>query len=725
MKDDHLTSFNFVDEDEGDTASPSEQKILTETVNPNQLALEQLAETGSFDLREVEMAAFGKLLEALPLAAMLVDATGHIVFANQAFKLFCVGQEGPGVSFATLFPSPTRSKQALSVMRRVFDTRKTQIFHSTLKAGKRLIWGRMHLRSVRAIGERLVLCLVEDLSQEREKLALTRKHHAELKKRQEQLRQSNERLQIAYEIQQQLLSTSATAIFSVDSEQQVTDINEQFTFLTGFTREEVVGKPCHIFSGELCRTKCPLLGLQPGQRVLRYECQLRTKDGTILSVLKNVAAIPDGKGGTKAGLESFIDVSELIEARQKAEMANRAKGEFLANMGHELRTPLNAIIGFADLLIGQTSGALNDEQLGFMNYILNGGQRLLQIINDILDLVKLQSGKVDLCLQTVRIHSMLESSLTMIKEKALKHGLKISLQIQNDLKDAEIQLDQACFKQVMFILLSNAMKFTPDGGAIRVDAISNEGNLVVAVADTGVGLKPGDREKMFNTFEQVDSSSVRRFGGIGVGLSLAQSLVRLHGGSIWANSGGVGEGCKVTFTIPKKPLTSEPPFPENSPRLSEHLEGTKISNVITRERLQPTVLIVEGDPISMELAATLLEEAGHVVARASTAGQALEKAREVLPDLILVDPHLPDVDGARVTSLLRTEPHLSQVPFVALTDHWTADSLVVGSTAAYVGHIVKPISRKTFAEQVASIAAAFSDEGPRNADSHRDRRNPK
>jgi signal transduction histidine kinase len=200
----------------------------------------------------------------------------------------------------------------------------------------------------------------------------------------------------------------------------------------------------------------------------------------------------------------------LQAASDAAKAANRAKSEFLSSMSHELRTPLNAIIGFSEVLQDQHFGALNEKQSRQINHILSSGRHLLSLINDILDLAKVESGKMELELSPVRIAELIESSLVMIKEKALKHQLQLQEDLAPEVADLTIPADERKLKQIMFNLLSNAAKFTPDGGEIKVVAMREAGDLVVSVSDTGIGIAPEDQERIFGAFEQVDSSYTRQ-----------------------------------------------------------------------------------------------------------------------------------------------------------------------------------------------------------------------
>ena len=248
---------------------------------------------------------------------------------------------------------------------------------------------------------------------------------------------------------------------------------------------------------------------------------------------------------------------ERKRSKEVAEAASRAKSEFLASMSHELRTPLNAVIGFSEVLQEQYFGELNEKQSGYVGDILDSGKHLLSLINDVLDLSKIEAGKEELELSRVKLEELLENSLVMIREKAMRHGIGLDLHISPDVEGLEITADERKLRQTMFNLLSNAAKFTPDGGAIAVEAKQEGEELVISVADTGIGIAPEDQEKIFEEFYQVRGGMRDKTPGTGLGLSLTQRFVEMHGGRLWVESEGEGKGSRFSFALPLGGLERE------------------------------------------------------------------------------------------------------------------------------------------------------------------------
>jgi signal transduction histidine kinase len=235
------------------------------------------------------------------------------------------------------------------------------------------------------------------------------------------------------------------------------------------------------------------------------------------------------------------DKSRLLEA------ASRHKSEFLANMSHELRTPLNAILGFSEVLAERMFGEVNEKQAEYLQDILSSGRHLLSLINDILDLSKVEAGRLELELGRFHLPTALDNALTLVRERATRHGIRLTQTVDEQVGD--IVADERKVKQILLNLLSNAVKFTPEGGRVGVTATTAEEGITIAVSDTGIGIAPEDQAAIFEEFRQVGRDDARKQEGTGLGLTLAKKFVELHGGRIWVQS-QVGQGSTFTFTLP-------------------------------------------------------------------------------------------------------------------------------------------------------------------------------
>ncbi|MBI3029258.1 MAG: GAF domain-containing protein [Candidatus Rokubacteria bacterium] len=237
-----------------------------------------------------------------------------------------------------------------------------------------------------------------------------------------------------------------------------------------------------------------------------------------------------------------------IEAKSRElEVASRHKSEFLANMSHELRTPLNAIIGFSEVLLERMFGEINEKQTEYLEDVLSSGRHLLSLINDILDLSKIEAGRMELEMASFDMPLALQNAMTLVRERADRHGIALGLTVDERL--GTFVGDERKLKQILLNLLSNAVKFTPEGGRISVKAMPADGSVEISVSDTGIGIAPEDQETIFEEFRQVGSDYARKREGTGLGLTLTKKFVEMHGGKIWVKS-EVGKGSTFTFTLP-------------------------------------------------------------------------------------------------------------------------------------------------------------------------------
>ncbi|MFQ6039913.1 MAG: ATP-binding protein [Candidatus Poribacteria bacterium] len=380
---------------------------------------------------------------------------------------------------------------------------------------------------------------------------------------------------------------------------------------------------------------------------------------------------------------------ELEVTGERLRKANRAKSEFLANMSHELRTPLNAIIGFSEVLQDGLCGELNREQLEAVLDIHASGEHLLRMINDILDLSKVEAGKMDFQIEIFPFDDILQSVKSVLGNMIKKKGQTFTANVPNDLPN--IYADKTKFKQILYNLLSNAVKFTPEDGSITLTASCNDQGFLFEVEDTGIGIKEEDMGNLFKEFFQIDSSYSRQYEGTGLGLALTKKLVQMHGGNIWAES-EYGKGSKFSFSLPRI-LHQEPE--EEPTQLKERIEKLNLC-----EPKRKTILVAEDNIRVAHLISIYLREAGYNVEIALDGEEAIQKAISLKPVAITLDIILPKKDGRRVMRELKAHPDLADIPVIILS---VVDDYDLGCSANVLGHLVKPIDREQLREILTEI----------------------
>jgi PAS domain S-box-containing protein len=357
----------------------------------------------------------------------------------------------------------------------------------------------------------------------------------------------------------------------IDSNRMIKEVNSVASDMIGRSKAEIIGKICHEFVCPRAHNDCPIFDHEMGFDCV--ETTLLKKDCGEIPIEKTVAKVViDEKIMV---IEMFYDISkrqqlqkDLINQRdtlkiraQELTAANKTKTEFLANMSHELRTPLNSIIGFSEILHDLTFGPLNEKQLKYISNVLTSGNHLLTLINDILDLSKVEAGKMELVYDEFVVSTVINEIKTLVISIASKKNIMINVITYEKL--ITIHADGGKFKQILFNLMSNAIKFSPNGGSITIDAKCINDMVQIAITDTGIGISKEDQKKLFQPFVQVDASTSRQFEGTGLGLALVKRFVGLHGGKVWIES-EPGKGSTFTFTIPIQPETG---VKENIPTL--------------------------------------------------------------------------------------------------------------------------------------------------------------
>jgi signal transduction histidine kinase/CheY-like chemotaxis protein len=370
---------------------------------------------------------------------------------------------------------------------------------------------------------------------------------------------------------------------------------------------------------------------------------------------------------------------ELALGRQELEVAGRHKSEFLASMSHELRTPLNAVIGFSDVLLGGMFGELNERQEEYLGDIHSSGRHLLELLNEILDLSKIEAGQMRLEPTVFSVPGALEYALSLVRDRAALHGIGLDLEVADDV--GLVESDELRFKQVVVNLVGNAVKFTPAGGRVAVGARREAGELVVSVSDTGIGIAPEDREKIFDSFEQGGRGAAKE-EGTGLGLTLCRRIVELFGGRIVLDS-EVGRGSRFEVRIPVAPYrpAEEGPAPD---------------------RAGGAVLLVDDDRASLELMAAHLEGIPVRLLRAHDGATALELVRSAVPAAVVLDILLPGLDGWEVLARMRADPATAGIPVIVAS---VVDERARGADLGVAAYLVKPLARDELVTALRRVGA--------------------
>jgi signal transduction histidine kinase/DNA-binding response OmpR family regulator len=385
---------------------------------------------------------------------------------------------------------------------------------------------------------------------------------------------------------------------------------------------------------------------------------------------------------------------ELDLRNREVERATHMKSKFLASMSHELRTPLNAIVGFSDLLAEQTAGELNFKQKRFVNHIKQGSAHLLQLINDILDLSKIEAGQLELRCEGFQVNEALPEVLSTIRPLAMAKNIQVQQKLETDLP---VYADRVRFKQILYNLLSNAVKFTPKDGRISIECLESGDFITLSVTDTGIGIRAEDQGIIFEEFRQVEGDKDSTQEGTGLGLAITKRLVEQQGGRISLTS-EIGKGSRFTFTLPAGAKTKT---------LDTHAAGaTAPRRTPAGELRKPLVLVVDDEVPARELLSSYLDSEYRTVS-AESGDEAVKKAQQLRPDAITLDVMMPGSNGFETMIALRKNPETANIPIIIVS---IVDQKQVGFALGAADYLIKPIRKPALLETIRKHVPYHSDD---------------
>lgn len=523
-----------------------------------------------------------------------------------------------------------------------------------------------------------------------------------------------------------VVESTQDAVVSKTLEGVITSWNRAAERLFGYSAAEALGRPViMLIPADRRHEEDLILGqIRHGGTVDSYDTIRQRKDGTLIEISLTVSPIIDREGRVVGASKIARDITDrrrieaerqaawqrereahketqLAEERERAartaaERASRLRDEFLATVSHELRNPLNSVLGWTELL----RRAPEDEETRTqaVEAIERGARAQTRLIDDLLDMSRIISGKLRLDVQTVDLAPLVQAAVETIQPGAEAKAIRIEQVI--DPLAGPIKGDASRLLQIFWNLLSNAVKFTPRGGKVQVHLERVNSHVELSVSDTGVGIVPEFLPHVFDRFRQADSSTTRRFGGLGLGLSLVKHLVELHGGRVWARSAGEGLGSTFSVHLPIAIVQQDPAGREHpaAPRpVEEPWEDVALAGV--------RVLVVDDDPDACEVLRRVLEERGAQVAVATSARAALAQIEQSEPDVLVSDIGMPEIDGYELIRRVRARG--STLAAVAVTAFARAEDRIRALRAGFNMHVAKPLEPK---ELIAVVAALVSTE---------------
>jgi signal transduction histidine kinase/CheY-like chemotaxis protein len=456
---------------------------------------------------------------------------------------------------------------------------------------------------------------------------------------------------------------------------------------------------CNLAGEQLATEDLPVVKALNGESVTGVQLLVKRPRGDDMIIRASASPLYEREGRVTGAVMVFHDITQ-------EKLVERLKDEFLSVVSHELRTPLTAIMGYSDLLLRGIHGPMAERHSRPVRAIKSNAQRLLSLINDLLDVSRLESGMVEMVLEPVDLGDAIARTITRTRVLAVDAAVTVQNNVPRRGFPKALSNDTR-LQQIVENLLANAIKFTPRGGNVTFDVavsplsaddpaiadsvlpdqpapdLAAPESIVVSVTDTGAGLQPDQLERIWDRFYQVDSTSRRRTGGAGLGLAIVRSLVELHGGHVWARSAGRDKGSTFSFSLPlASGHADEPPFDEPVP--------VPVAAQISDDRPLGIILVVEDHPDQREIICDMLESEGYNVVLAEDGEEALELAHDVRPVAMVLDVLLPRADGWEVLDRLRSDPEIQDIP-VLITS--VVDQESFGRRLGADEYLVKPLNQ--------------------------------
>ena len=506
-----------------------------------------------------------------------------------------------------------------------------------------------------------------------------------------------------------IVDSSEDAIVSKDLHSIVMSWNKGAERTFGYSAEEMIGRSIiQLLPPDRVDEEAQIIArLQRGERVEHYETVRRRKDGQLIDVSLTISPIRNAEGVIVGASKIARDITkpkealrDLAEAHEQLKRADTIKAEFLATLSHELRTPLNAILGWVQIL---KDGATDEDLAQAVPIIERNVRAQAQLIEDLLDMSRIESGKLNLDMQAVDLAEIVNASIETVRPAA--QGKEIRLTSACSSIDGVVMGDKNRLQQILWNLLINAVKFTPKGGRVHIVTERSNSHVDLSVTDTGQGIAPEFLGQVFDRFRQADSSTTRPHGGLGLGLSIVKHLTELHGGTVQVASAGVDHGATFTISLPLQSVRAR------RGALAKARGNMALDDVAANADLSGVkILVVDDEADSAQIVRRILERTGAVVCIAGSMEGAITEFTRFAPHIVLSDIGMPGHDGYELIARLRELPGGRTIPAVALTALARKEDRTRALRAGFQLHVPKPVDSAELIAVVQNLAALRSRE---------------